>query len=261
MSESAAARLLLESVPNFRDLGGYRTRCGRCVRPGLLYRSEDLSNLSPEDLDRFRELNIKMLCDVRSASEQQRTPNRLPRDHRIDIVSLDILADLRAGNSVIHELLSSSPTAESAERAMLATYRLFPGAFAKQLPLLLDYLLNQNLPLLFHCAAGKDRTGFIAALLLHILDVPWESIYLDYLASADRWQGPRSEATIRGYLAGLSSTEPDQSVVRILCGVKPAYLDAAFDALIEQYGSIENYLALAGVQQTELLHLRDLLLE
>lgn len=252
---------ILSSIPNFRDLGGYRSECGRTVRYGRLYRSADFSELSAHDLPRLQGLNIQLLCDVRSESERLENPSKWAMEAPIQQLHLNISADLRASHGAITKLLLGSPSQEHATQAMMATYGLFPAAFAPQLVKLVDCILtNEALPLVFHCAAGKDRTGFIAAIILSALDVPRQLIYSDYMLTAERWKGPASEAAIRRYLHPLCDQDPSAEVVRILGGVDPLYLDTALSTIDQDFGGIENYLRLIGLDTQARSRLKDLLL-
>lgn len=251
----------LASAPNFRDMGGLPTRDGRTLRHGLLYRSEDFSNISDSDMARLDKLGVKLLCDVRSDNERIQHLNRWPANSA-DTFNLNIAADLRAGHQAITSLLCGTPGVAQAEQAMLATYRIFPEAFALRLTQLFDRILRrEELPLVFHCAAGKDRTGFIASILLSALDVTREAIYADYMLSRERWLGERSEAAIRHYLEPLCEREPLPEVIQTLCQVSPIYLDAAFEVIEQTYGSLEDYLELIGLDASSRERLQALLLD
>lgn len=253
--------ILLSSVPNFRDLGGYRGECGRTVRHGLIYRSEDFANLSASDMERLKSLDIRLVCDVRSDSERLQTPNRWPVSAPFDSLNLNISADLQASHEAITQLLAGSPTEEHARQAMLLTYRMFPSAFAHRLPQLFERMLtNGRLPMVFHCVAGKDRTGFIAAILLSALGVPKATIYSDYLLTAERWKGAHREAAIRRYLNPLNQGEPPLEVIRTLCGVSPDYLDAAFLIIEKNHGGVDGYLKSVGLHSNARQSLKELLL-
>ena len=257
-----AARSLpyLASTPNFRDMGGLPAGDGRTLRHGLLYRSEDFSNLSDSDAQLLQGLGVQLLCDVRSERERQQHPNRWPADST-GTLNLNIAADLRASHQAITELLSGTPGVEQAEQAMCVTYQLFPAAFAERLAELFARILQGgHLPLVFHCAAGKDRTGFIAAILLSALGVERETIYADYLLSAERWTGERSEAAIRRYLQPLCDGEPAVEVIRTLCHVSPTYLDAAFEVIEQEFGGLPAYLQRLGLNASATARLRELLL-
>jgi len=241
------SHLYLTSAPNFRDMGGLPASGGKTLRYGQLYRSEDFSNLSETDAALLQGLGVKLLCDLRSNSERHQYPNRWPADSS-NTLNLNISTDLRASHQAITRLLSGSPSVVQAEEAMLVTYRMFPEAFAVCLAQLFERILHGgDLPLVFHCAAGKDRTGFIAAMLLTALGVDREAIYTDYLLSRERWKGERRESAIRRYLQPLCDQEPAAKVVQTLCQVRSDYLDAALDEIVQRYGSINDYLELIGL--------------
>ena len=250
----------LTSAPNFRDMGGLPASGGRTLRYGLLYRSEDFSNLSDEDVVLLDGLGVQLVCDLRSDSERVQHPNRWQADSA-GTLNLNIAADLRASHQAITRLLSGTPGKEHAEQAMLLTYRMFPEAFALRMAQLFDRILSGGqLPLIFHCAAGKDRTGFIAAILLSALGVEREAIYANYLLSRERWAGERSEIAIRRYLQPLCETEPAPEVIQTLCQVNPAYLDAAFEVIEQNHGGVEVYLQLIGLDFLARERLQELLL-
>lgn len=254
---------LLAGAPNFRDMGGYATQDSRTVRFGQLYRSEGLASLTPKDLDVVRGLGIQLICDLRSAGERTHIPTLWPEDAPAHVLHLDVSADVRAGSAAMAKALLEDPSAEGARQAMLISYGHFPQAFAPHLATLFGQLsANNGLPLVFHCAAGKDRTGFLAALLLAALGVPMHSILEDYLLSGRYWQGPRGEASIRQVLAVMFGSAPDDAVIAPLVAVEKEYLMAAFEAIVERYGSVEGYLeTVAGVGQEHIDALRDVLLE
>jgi protein-tyrosine phosphatase len=254
---------LLVGAPNFRDMGGYSTHDSRTVRFGHLYRSEGLASLTPEDWEVVRGLGIQLICDLRSASERTHIPTLWPEGSAVQMLHLDVSADVRAGNAAMAKALLENPTAEGAREAMLISYRHFPQAFAGHLPTLFGRLLaSDGLPLVFHCAAGKDRTGFLAALLLAALGVSQQTILDDYLLSARYWGGARGETSIRQVLTVMFGAAPDDAVIKPLVAVEKAYLVAAFDAIVEQYGSVEGYLeTVAGVGPAQREALKSVLLE
>lgn len=259
MSSLMDSRPLLAGAPNFRDMGGYRARDGRRVRQNLVFRSEGLTELTPDDLDVVRGLGIRLICDLRSERERKQQASRWPEDSPVSSLHLNITADLRAGHGAMIRTLLESPSAEGATQAMLATYRHFPTAFAGRLPQLFKQILaGTSLPLVFHCAAGKDRTGFVAALLLSALDVPRDDIVEDYLLTASRWIGPRSETALKQALFDTFGAEPPAVVIQPLLTVKEEYLAAAFDAIEDQYKTVDNYLeqaaGLGAAQRKALQH-------
>lgn len=237
---------MLTSAPNFRDLGGYRAANGLRVREGLLYRSEHLGSLSDADVAKVRELGIGLVCDIRSEHERRCTPNRLPTDS-IPTWHLDVSVDLRAGHAAVAQSLIGNPTEQGAMESMLVSYRLFPRAFEKHLARLFEHLLTDtSAPLVFHCTAGKDRTGFVSAMLLLALGVSHEDVLEDYLLTRQYWFGERAEASLSAAISDMIG-QPSPAVVRALTIVSPDYLDAAYNAITADYGSIEQYLMRAGL--------------
>jgi protein-tyrosine phosphatase len=257
------SRPLLAGAPNFRDMGGYRARDGRRVRHNLVFRSEGLAELTLDDLDVVRKLGICLICDLRSEREREHLATRWPEDSPASTLHLNITADLRAGHGAMNRILLDSPSAEGATQAMLATYRHFPTAFAGHLSQFFEQILaGTSLPLVFHCAAGKDRTGFVAALLLSALDIPHDVIVEDYLLTGRLWNGPRSEVALKQAFFATFGMEPSASVIHPLMMVKEEYLAAAFDVIEEQYRTIDVYLEqVAGLGAEQRRALQHLLLE
>lgn len=249
------------TAANFRDIGGVPTLCGKRVRTGLLYRSEAFDILSEQDIAGLAAHNIQLVCDLRSDSERERYPNLWPGEGAAACLGLNITADLRASHSAVTELLTDNPSVEDARQAMLTTYRLLPAAFVQPLPAFFQAVCQAQLPVVFHCAAGKDRTGFVAALLLKALNVSGEHIFHDYLLSNHYWRGKRATAAIENYLRDLCEAEPSAAVVDVLCGVHPQFLATAFDTIDEQFGSLDAYFNLIGLTPERIQALRGLCLE
>jgi protein-tyrosine phosphatase len=133
-----------------------------------------------------------------------------------------------------------------AERVMVEIYRRFPAYMGGTLATLADRLLAGGAPLLVHCSAGKDRTGFIVAMLLHALEVPEELIRQDYLASRT-WPGADSHrASLEARLGAIIPPHELPSAVDTVLDVRDVYLDAAMEALRAEFGSVLRYLETAA---------------
>lgn len=160
-------------------------------------------------------------------------------------------------------VLLENPTHEGATTAMLLSYRAFPVAFGAHLADLFTRIVDgRSLPLVFHCSAGKDRTGFVAAMLLAALGVSRETILDDYMLTAEYWNGPRSEASLKLALHSIFGTEPPSAVIPPLVTVQQAYLNEAFASILERYKSIDHYLERAvGLTADRRQALRTILLE
>lgn len=252
---------ILAGAPNFRDLGGYPTDKGFRVRKGLLYRSESLSELTDRDLETLRKLGIRLVCDLRSDQERSELPTLWPERAPCSKLHLNVSTDLKAGYKAMTQVLLENPTEQGARQAMLLSYQQFPKVFAPHLRLLFDRLLTaEELPMVFHCAAGKDRTGFLSAMLLYALGVSQADVLYDYLLTEKLWNGPRSEVALQNTLRSIFKTSPPREVVKPLISARSEYIEAAFDAINEQYSSVNDYLEhAAGLSPQRRSRLLDLL--
>jgi protein-tyrosine phosphatase len=240
----AGKSLGIASVPNLRDLGGYPTRDGRTVATGLAYRSDQLSDITPEDMAKLSALGRKVDYDLRTAAEQDKRPDELPPG--VEYVWLNVLADdPQSDMAQLEQLLHDPPQANEVlgngqvEAAFIEAYRKavsLTSARTELGKLFRGLAERSQLPALFHCTTGKDRTGWAAAALLELLGVPRDLILADYLYSNDIII-PEYQGAIDAFVsAGGDPTIPAASF-----GVQPAYLDAAFEAMATQYGTIDNY--------------------
>lgn len=236
----------IASVPNLRDMGGYKTADGATVAKGLVYRSNQLYNISESDMLLLAELNLKNDFDLRTAAERNANPDELPAG--VNNTWLDVMADLpSSGPANLNALLSDPLKANTelgdgkAEEMFKTAYRhciSLPSALVAYRELFLALGDENQLPALFHCATGKDRTGWAAAALLTLMDVPMEAVKADYLRSND-YILPMYDTLIQRFVADGGSP----SIPLAILGVKEEYLDAAFDEMQTKYGSIENYFA------------------
>lgn len=261
-SRIAGERLLpLEGVANFRDLGGYQTSDGRSVRWGLLYRSDDLSGLTREDLRYVQRLDINLVCDLRSDWEREREPNRLPREDAPAVANLPIEDDRFNPAKIGEMILSRSLAGVDFARMLIEGNRAFATRFTPEYASMFERIGQPgNLPALVHCSAGKDRTGFAAAILLLALGVPEETVMRDYLLSNVYREDEiaRTLGLLRLWLLFQTPAE----AIRDLLGVRPDYLEAGLAAVEEEYGSLDAYLRDGlGVTDAEREALRGLLLQ
>lgn len=252
--------LQLAGATNFRSLGGLPASGGRRVRPHALMRADRLAALTDADWRAVAGTGIATICDLRSEAERAEHPNRVPAQLAVRELHCDIRNDLRA-DPALARLLVQDPTARGAERLMIEIYRRFPAYMGGTLATLAERLLMGGAPLLVHCSAGKDRTGFVIAMLLHALGVPEELIRQDYLASR-QWPGRESHrASLEARLGAFIAPEELPDAVDTVLDVREAYLDAALDALSAEFGSVPRYLEVAaGVDAARIDRLRGALL-
>jgi len=236
----------LQNASNLRDLGGPPTR----LRPGLVFRAPVLINLSPEDEATIAALGLRTVCDLRGTQERARHPVNIPGtiNHSLPIepsVGASLKDILRTGQASGHispaEMLDL--VREAYRDYALLSYPQYRTVFA-------HVLREDGLPLLLHCSAGKDRTGFGSALLLTALGEPWDVVMQDYLATNTLW---RQEI-------GASFDLP-APLKEVLFAAHEEVLTAAFDAIRERYGSVDAYLAEAiGLDVAARARLADRLL-
>ncbi|MGQ0700501.1 MAG: tyrosine-protein phosphatase [Panacagrimonas sp.] len=236
---------LLEAAPNFRDFGGYATGDGRRVRSGYLFRSELLLDLSPRDLETLATLGIGLICDLRSPAERRRLSCQWLADSPAQRLALDIDADLSAvqPDRWVRRLADPRFDAAQAHDAMLDNYRRMPASFARDLRALFEYLAAPNAGgVLVHCAAGKDRTGFVVAMLLLALGVPEDAIFADYLLTNRRYGFERLMRSRAHVLLDTELSPHAESAMHVLASVHADFLRAAFDTVLAEFADVQTYL-------------------
>jgi protein-tyrosine phosphatase len=245
MSETPSP--LLQGASNFRDIGGYRNADGRHVRRGRVFRSDHLASLSVEDLALVQSLGIGHSLDFRGTAEWITTPYNIPGVERVALtIEPTVIARMQAlvAQGVV-------PSTEETVAMMCETYRDFVNHNAGTYGRFMKHLLEQPTPQVFHCTAGKDRTGFAAALLLSALGVDRATIEHDYLLTNQLY---KRDARLEG--------QGHPHVMKVLWQVQPEFLHAAFDAVDAQHGGMADYLHGAiGLSPQELAELRRMLLE
>lgn len=243
-----SATPLLPSAPNFRDFGGYAARDGRRVHQGRLFRSELLLGLGETELQTVAGLGIGLVCDLRSPAERRMAANQWPAQCPFESLALDLGSELSAvqPDKWSRRLADPGFDATRAHEALLDNYRRMPASFAADLKELFTRLGTPGAPpLLVHCAAGKDRTGFVVASILRALDVPWDTVLRDYLVTAERYTLEHLiETRIRILLPGHHerSARMDEALA-VLASVHPAFLQAAFDEIEATFGGLDAYLS------------------
>jgi protein-tyrosine phosphatase len=250
---------------NFRDLGGYRTADGQRVRWRVLYRSGKLSALTAEDVAQLATRGIQVVCDLRTPAERSREPSVAgwAAAHH----GWEYAADHHALRTA-----ASAPgaTPQHVQDALAATYREMPWHFAEAYGSAFRHLIDGRLPLVFHCTAGKDRTGTLAALILRALDVPEPVVMADYLLTTQCLDvqalvaaPPDAAAAGPSDAAGFSFIRAMSPELRApLLSCHPAYLQSALRAVEARHGSVRGYVeAVLGIGADGLATLRQRLLE
>ncbi|GGG21181.1 protein-tyrosine-phosphatase [Caldovatus sediminis] len=243
-------RIALEGCTNLRDLGGYRAADGRRVRFGRVFRSASLARLTEGDLDILCTLGIRTICDLRGREESAAAPSRLPPRDPPALHALSI--EPTVGASLADMLARGQATGEDVLGLLRRAYEAYATEHLHRYRAMFALLEDAaRVPLLFHCSAGKDRTGFGAALVLTALGVPRETVIADYLATARFWK--REFALPPG---------ADPSAAAALLGVHRPLIERALDVALGPYDSEEAFFERAlGFGPARLARLRDALLE
>ncbi|AQR60773.1 protein tyrosine phosphatase [Brevundimonas sp. LM2] len=231
-----------EALDNFRDYGDYATTAGTRVRPGRLFRSAHQASVSDADLERLSRLDIGTVIDLRRPVERRRQPSRRPANFTGQVVESDL--DETGEAPHITFLKTADLTPDSGRRFMTETYRELPFAPA-HLDLFARYfraLGETDRPVLIHCAAGKDRTGMLAALTHHLLGVGQDDLVEDYLLTNIAVDLEARAPGIAEQLKAFTGRTASHDAVVAFMGVEAAYLEAAIAAIESQHGSIDAYL-------------------
>lgn len=268
-SRSAAQQRMvpMQGVSNCRDLGGYTGKDGRLVKWGMLYRSAELSELSEQDMKQLHAIGIRTICDLRDRDEISAMPT--PALSAVTNINIPLIpAD---NGPVVRQAYDLGDTSKRAHldrfgppdqllvhlnQAMIQSTQALQAIFK----LLLQ---DHSMPFLFHCTAGKDRTGLIAALILMALGVSKETIMQDYLLTNQYLDTAKIAAKSRSTMQAQADVPEEimQDIMKAVMEARPEYLNAALDQMLEQYEDIEHYLTQAiGLSAEEIVKLQNKLL-
>ena len=218
----------LQGAPNFRDLGGYIGHGGRPLRWRRLFRSDHLADLTPADHTRLQPLQLARAFDFRGIEERAATPYALSgvAQHSLAIEPTVVqrMHDIAAAGTTL--------TAPVVTELMKELYRALVNDRSDRFAELFEHLIESDAPSVFHCTAGKDRTGIAAALVLLALGVSRDTVRADYLLTNELVRDP----------AGIESATPLEARA-VLWRVQQGFLDTALEIVDDDHGGIERYLA------------------
>jgi protein-tyrosine phosphatase len=239
----------LEGGSNFRDLGGYRTADGRRVRRGAVFRSAHLGTLTAADCAAVGKLGVRTIVDLRGVNEAAETPHRL-NGVACRIVGAHIEPGI--GDKIRRAIEDGSASPFLMMQYLTDHYRDYPRRCTPGFRTLFATLSDgRHRPLIFHCTAGKDRTGFASALLLTLLGVPWDTVMEDYLRTNELWIGHVGRYP-----------ELDLDTRAAIIEARRPYLEAAFEVVRADFGSAEAFAEKAlGLDSAARERLRSELLE
>jgi protein tyrosine/serine phosphatase len=235
-------RFTFEGVDNFRDFGGFPAAGGQRLRTGRLYRSASHGRATDADLAALHALGLAVIVDLRREAERERDPSRRHPDFACEVIASGPGYD--EGDSWVDHITSSDLSPGSFRNYMLGYYREAP--FNPRIVALyrryFEALARADGPVLIHCAAGKDRTGILAALTHRLAGVSHDDMLADYLATNDPVRLERRLPQVTEVIfAHTGRTLPPETVM-IAMGVEADYLDAAFAAMAARHGGVDGYL-------------------
>lgn len=245
-----------DSIMNFRDFGNYPAGEGRHVKPAKLFRSAHFNQASEADLQKLAALGIALVVDLRHKPERDRQPNRWPEVPAPTVLQYpdpkDSDKSLAPHEIFIKETLS---TPEEARAYMQGSYEARPddAGFRSIFSQTLKFMAKTGSPILIHCAAGKDRTGTLAAVILSALGVPFETVMDDYMMTMEAvdieaFLEPASKNMAERYGRHISA-----DALRPLFHVEPSYLHRSMGAMDSTDGYIAQSLGITDAER-EALH-------
>lgn len=228
----------MKTLTNFRDIGGYETQSGRKIKKNLMFRSGEISRLSKEDHQAFEyDFGIQTIFDFRGEDEKLKSPN--DSFDRVKTVDLDICKDSNGNSASMEDLIRGKTDPDTYMKSLYRDF-IFTDSSRKGYRTFLEHISELETPFIFHCFAGKDRTGFGAALILSILGVSKSNIYHDYLLTNRLRQ--KANDRLLGEMKKTGANNEELEMVRTMMEVKPDYLDVSFNEIEENYGDIHHFI-------------------
>lgn len=247
----------MKTVLNLRDAGGYRTSDGKKLRNGKLYRSGNLDKIKGEDLKLFLSLGIKTILDLRQSDEHKKRPLALKGIQTFNIP----FNTTQKTRDVLRPFLSKKK--EAGKEIIAVINRIYDDMVEGQMREVAQIFHRlaepQLYPILIHCHIGKDRTGFIIALIHLALGIDIDSVLMDYLLSNEHLR-PRLNHTMKIIRLFSFGTFPVANFQTSSLAMDK-YILTVSEKINGKFGGIENYLEVCGVKSYELDSIRNILLE
>jgi protein-tyrosine phosphatase len=245
-NQSYPRHIRFEAVFNFRDLGGYRTRGGQILAWRRLFRSSELHHMTSHDITRLREeIRLRSVIDLRRS--RQLEPSSPLNEVGVEYYNIPLI-DRGNDNENVNQDFSNMGEVYS--------YLVRREEFGRRVVEALEIIAEpDNLPLVFHCSAGKDRTGILTAIVLSILGVTDEDIIEDYTLTA-----PYMRELINRWNNDPKSSEVLKNVPEYLLKASPESMTVLLSTLKREYGSVRGYVEAHGAEVPLINRLKTALL-
>lgn len=244
-------RRRFDALVNFRDLGGHETETGRFTRRGVVYRADGVQRCTPADVAQLELLGVARVVDLRTAYERLNDGSFDPRHPSIEYRHVPLLDDLSGLGEIAHD------------EPLVVSYLQMIHESGGRIVEAVNAVVGSPGPVVFHCTAGKDRTGVLAALLLRAVGVAQDVVIEDYAKSH-----AAMDRLIAWYVANrpmanapLLAAAADDDRRRRLMGAEPQWMAKVLDVVERRHGGAERYLLAAGATASTLRALRSRLLQ
>jgi len=231
----------LKRVDNLRSVSGMVNGQGRRLKDSLMYRSANLHKLKTSRFDAFNNLGITKIIDLRTKGEIDKQPDNIPPG--VAYVNLAAFEDkgdeFNRGRKLV---LKGKIDRAAAEKRMLDFYRGYVTEKPETIKEIIHQILDNNGAVLYHCTAGKDRTGIVTALVLKVLKFDDAVIFNDYLYSNNQREDLVYKRLNLAKKAHVVYPKMEVAVLEKLSWIETAYLKAAFDEINLKYDSMDNYI-------------------
>ena len=246
----------LKNTYNTRTIGGFVNKNNLKVKKGILFRSDNLARLDDYDLNVLNLVGIKRIVDFRSIREKTKEPNILPPN--VTYIESPIEAD-KSINEEIYKILDGT-LEKNMNQFLIDANKDFVLEYTSVFSKFIKEFIQSGETTLFHCTAGKDRTGFACALILSILDVPKETIMGEYMFS-NHCINRTIDRQLYKVCGIMNINMCDSNKILPLLTVQSEYIENAFKTIEEEYGNINNYIKKGlKLSEKEILTLKILLL-
>ncbi|WP_121966817.1 tyrosine-protein phosphatase [Myroides sp. N17-2] len=233
--------LKFKKVHNFRDMGGIRNKEGKQIVWGHFFRSGQLSKLKNSEYAKLEAINVKTVIDLRTDKELAKKPDRVPAGVSYSNVQVyDDSEDMFSKTK--KEVLKGKITPVQADSLVMEFYKLYMLENPQLVKGIVDQLFDTDDAVLFHCSAGKDRTGMIGALVLSILEVDRETIISEYMLS-NNYRAKEVESRLKlAKIGKVVYPKIDYQVIENFSWIKPIYIEAMFKGIEGKYGTMDSYI-------------------
>ena len=234
-------QIKIKKVNNFRYLGGIKNNDGKVLKDRVIYRSGNLHQLKKSSFQELEQMKINKVIDLRNKQEVAKEPDQLPKSVCYQLYSAFEDKNDEIGNAK-KLALKGKINGKDADQRMVKFYTDYVSENPGVIKTIITDILNSKQPVLYHCTAGKDRTGMITALILKILKFDDAVIFEEYLQSNNMRKDLIQKRLNLASTFHFIYPKLDIGVVEKTSWIERNYLQSAFDEIDKKYGSMENYI-------------------